>query len=248
MLIYGSTAIKHWFPDYSKSPKDLDIISQDKTLKKEGVEVYWIPEFQYVVDNNKDKTYVDPDLLYTIKVSHAAWDINWVKHTKDIHFLQEKGCKLNKELYDLLVSAWTRVHGKKHFSFNKEHKELFKDSVNRAYNHDDLHEILKLNDVPLYKKILKDNNKALCSYEKFTHLSDKEQFELALEEVVVVAYERYVLPGRLPFKQAVPKALQDLITRMTRGWYNLLLIQNSSRIIHMNESYFNYFMTKGSKL
>lgn len=248
MLIYGSTAIKHWFPDYPKTPKDLDIISQDKSLKKQGVEVYWTPAFQYVVDNNKDDTYVDPDLLYTIKVSHAAWDINWIKHIKDIHFLQSKGCKLNESLYGSLVADWTKIHGEKKFSFDKRHEELFKDSVRRFYNHDMLHEIFKLNDVPLYKKTLKNEDKALCSWVLFNKLSAKQKYELALEEVVVVAFERYVLPGRLPFKQAVPKALQDLTTRMTKGWFNLLLIESSSKIIHMDSSYFNYFMMKGSKL
>ena len=248
MLIYGSTAIKHWFPDYPKTPRDLDIISQDTSLKREGVEVYWTPAFEYLIYANRDNEYVDPDLLYTIKVSHAAWDINWVKHMKDIHFLQSKGCKLDEYFYDRLIQDWSQIHGEKKFTFNKRHEDLFKDSVNRFYNHDMLHEVFKLNDTPMYKKVLSYDDKALCSKEKFNKLTEKEKFQLALEEVVVVAYERYVLPKRLPFKQAVPRALQDLITRMTRGWYNLLLIENSNRIIHMDKSYFNYFMTKGSEL
>ena len=249
MLIYGSTAIQHWFPaTYLKTPKDLDIISRDASLKKPGVEVYWTDAFRYLTRYNKDKQYVDPDLLYTIKVSHAAWDINWVKHTMDIQFLRMMGCKLVPEFYFMLIEDWTKIHGAKNLDFNKPHKELFMDSVNRKYGHDELHEALKMNDTPMYKMILKEQDKALCDYELFKALSSRKKLELAMEEVVVVAYERYVIPQKMPLKYAINKALQDLVTRMTKGWFNLYLIENSDSIIRMGADDFNYFLAKGSKL
>ena len=248
-LIYGSTAIKHWFPDYIKEPKDLDIISNEDITKSADIktEVYWTSAFEYLV-NNTDANYVDPDLLYTIKVSHLAWDINWEKHVRDMHFLQLKGCKLNKEFYNLLVADWKIIHGKKQFSFDKKHEELFKDNVNRKYNHDDLHEIFKFNDTPLYKTILVNPDKALCSEDKFNKLSDELKLQLMLEEIAVVAYERYVIPRRIPVKHALNRALKDLITRMTKGWFNLHLIQNSSKLIFINEQYLNLIKEKGSKI
>ena len=79
-LIYGSTAIKYHFPDYEREPQDLDIITiEDTKLLLENtkrIEQYYLPEFQYIFDNNKDELYVDPDFLYTIKMSHLSWDIN----------------------------------------------------------------------------------------------------------------------------------------------------------------------------
>ena len=249
MLIYGSTAIKHWFPGiYLKTPKDLDIISQDFSLKEPGVEVYWTPAFRYLSRYNKDKKYVDPDLLYTIKVSHAAWDINWDKHMMDIEFMQKMGCKLVPEFYFMLIDDWSKLHGTKNLNFNKPHKELFMDSVNRKYSHDELHEVLKMNDTPMYKKVLKDQDKALCDYELFNALSNRKKLELAMEEVVVIAYERYIIPKKLPAKHAIKKAYQDLVTHMTKGWFNLYLIENCSNIIRMGADDFNYFIQKGNKL
>lgn len=252
MLIYGSTAIKHWYPgEYLKTPKDLDIISKDSSLKKEGVEVYWTEAFNYLLTTNKDKEYVDPNLLYTIKVSHAAWDINWTKHVKDIMFLQSMGCELDKTFYELLIKDWKLIHGKKKFNFNKPHNELFKDSVNRKYSHDDLHMTLKFNDEPMYKKVLKNSDKALCDKSLFNTLSEKLKLELAIEEVAVIAYERYVLPCKMPLKLAIPKAYQDLVTHMTKGWFNLYLIEHCKDIIFLHkyhQDYFHFILEKGSKL
>lgn len=247
MYIYGSTAIKFWYSDFKRTPSDLDIISKFKIDIKQNTEIYWIDAFEYLEKNNKHNVYVDPDLLYTIKVSHLSWDINWSKHLKDVHFLQSKGCKLNKEFYDLLVKDWNELHSKKKINFNKHHKDLFKDSVTRKYQHDDLHELLKLNDEPMYKKILVKPELALCSHKKFTDLPEQRKLELALEEVVVVAYERYILKG-YPFKHAVVKSLKDLITHMTKGWFNLYLIENSSKIIYMDKKYYKHFKTKGETL
>lgn len=248
MYIYGSTAIKFWYPDFNRIPKDLDIISRDSVnANKQKTEVYWTDAFEYIEKHNKHNVYVDPDLLYTIKVSHLSWDINWTKHLKDVHFLQEKGNKLNKEFYDLLIKDWEKIHSTKKINFNKKHKELFNDGVKRKYNHDQLHEILKLNNIPMYRKILFDENRAICSEKKFKELSEKEQLEVALEEVAVISIERYVIKG-VPFKYAIVKSLKDLTTRMTKGWFNLYLIENSSRIIYMDKKYYEHFKTKGETL
>lgn len=93
LLIYGSCALKYWYTE-SRIPSDVDIISPNHD---------WISAFEYVFDNNKHDQYVDPDFLYTIKVSHAAWDINWDKTLKDISFLKSKGCKLDETFYNLFL-------------------------------------------------------------------------------------------------------------------------------------------------
>ena len=85
MLIFGSTALKYWFPDFKREPKDLDYISQTKPRPgTKGVEYIWEDSFQYVLENNVDPKYVDPAFLYTIKVAHAAWDVRWDKTMHDI--------------------------------------------------------------------------------------------------------------------------------------------------------------------
>lgn len=246
-LIYGSTAIKHWYPDYPRTPKDLDIITDKAKRNSPKVEHYWIPEFEYLKEHNQDPRYVDPDFLFTIKVSHAAWNLNWVKHMKDIHFLQDKGCQLDKAFYDSLFKAWERIHSGKTFSFDKKAEDFFKDNVSRKYQHDDLHEIFKFHVEPLYKSILKEPGSALCLESKFLELSEEKKIQVALEEICVIAYERYIIPGKLDFIRAIRRATQDMITHMSKGWFNLFLILNSRQFLYPSNQYTMILIEKGKK-
>lgn len=73
-LIFGSTAIKHWFPEF-RDPKDLDIICKDEAMSRE-VQHYWIPQFEILLENNKNPKYLDPNFIYQVKCSHANWDVH----------------------------------------------------------------------------------------------------------------------------------------------------------------------------
>ena len=48
--------------------------------------------------------YLNPDILYTLKMSHMFWDINWEKHMFDIHFLDQW---IRKRVYDLQLKMST---------------------------------------------------------------------------------------------------------------------------------------------
>lgn len=100
-LIYGSTAAKYWWPEF-REPRDFEQIST--TCPQEGND--FIPAFKTIGGINTNDTYVDPNILYTIKVSHAAWDIKWVKTMKDIGFMQSKGCILLPHLFKALYADW----------------------------------------------------------------------------------------------------------------------------------------------
>lgn len=229
MLIFGSRAAKHWFPDFREPKKDLDLIRPGKHQVIGDCEFHWVPAFQYILDNNKDGAYVDPDFLYTIKVSHAAWDIHWDKTMKDILFFQSKGCKLKKKLYQALVKEWEQVHGKKKVNLNKSNSYFFTDAVKRKYDHDTLHNLLAFYDEPLHTKIRSDLSKAMPSEELFNKLSPEDQLKCALEEIYVVATERYL--DNYPLKLAKIKAVKNLVTSMTKGWFSLYLIQNFAKIL-----------------
>lgn len=239
-LIYGSTAIKHFFPDYSLHPKDLDIITETDNKYHldipncKVIEQYYLEEFQFIFDNNKDKLYVDPDFLYTIKISHLSWDINWDKHMKSALFLKSKGCKLNKELYNSLMKAWERVHFKKKVKMNVKNDVFFKENINRAFDHEYLHLRFAFNERPLNESIRKDLNSPLCSEELWNKLSEMDKFKCALEELMVLTAERYILiskQNRLPVNFAKIKMLKQMITSTTSGWFNLYLKENFKMLI-----------------
>ena len=243
-LIYGSTALKHWIPSYLTETKDLDYICDDLTLKStRETEYYWTLAFEYLRENNKDKTYVDLDLLYTIKVSHAAWDIKWSKTIKHIELMQKHGAKLNKNFYNLLIKDWEMIHGKKKVNLKKNNEEFFdNDKITRKYPHDFLHEHFATKEVPMHNLIRPDLNSPMCSEELFLKLSEADKLLTAVEEVNVIAYERrlYIKSSgrRYPLFHARLNALKQLITTMTKGWFNLYLIENTQKILYSDTTEF----------
>lgn len=252
-LIYGSTAIKHFFPDYNQEPKDLDIITETDNkyhLDIAGckvIEQYYLEEFQYIFDNNKDELYVDPDFLYTIKMSHLSWDINWDKHMKSAIFLREQGAKLDKVLYDSLIKAWNRVHYKKKVKMNVKNSEFFKENINRAFDHEYLHEVFSFYDRPLNERIRKDLDSPLCSEELWNKLSEDDKFKCALEELMVLTTERFLLTDeKIPINHARTKMLKQMITSTTSGWFNLYLKENFKRFI--DEGFPKFFKERLQKL
>lgn len=224
-LIYGSAALKHWFPDCPKQPKDLDFICRDKQ-RQPGIEYHWTDGFEYILKNNKDDTFVDPDFLYTIKVSHAAWDVHWDKTMKHIIFLKNHGCNLDRELYDILIPEWEVIHGKKKVNLKTQNKDFFKPTIKREFDHDWLHEYLAFSDRPMHEKIRKDLSSPMPSKQLWDDLSHADKLKCALEETYVIATERYLDFDRPNFKGAKIKSMKNLITSMTKGWFNLFLIEN----------------------
>jgi len=231
MLIFGSTALNHWFPD-SRTPKDLDIIDRDV---KSHNETYWVPSFEYILENNKDSKYVDPNFLYTIKLSHSFWDVKWDKTIFDIIFLKSKGCIADEDLYKGLVKDWQVVHGKKKVNLNKENKQFFSDNVTRKYDHDDLHLLVKHYSRPLYESIKSDLNSAKCEKNLFTLLSHDDKILLCREEIFVVALERFLIPSNFHMNQkaAINKAIKQLVTTMTTGWFPRFIVENIKEITNI---------------
>lgn len=183
MYIFGSTLIKKHFPDF-RNPKDKDWVTNDKSKLKKSTkenEYYFIP-----FSPNREMT---PDEIYTLKVSHAIYDIKWEKTMSDIRFLQIKKCKIIPSFLKQLRDFWIKVHGsQKRTNFDVKPGNFFKDRVRRKINHDDLHKML--NPSPTYKKITEKNN-VEPSKNKYLSLSDYDKKELLYEEAFVIAIERY---------------------------------------------------------
>lgn len=237
MLVFGSMAIKRWFPDFAHESKDIDVISPVLKGKDGDIEYHWCDELQYVLDRNIGRIFVDPNFLYTIKVSHAAWDINWDKHMKHIIFLKRKGCVLDKELYSLLYKRWEILHGKKKVKMSGMNHDFFTPTIDRKYDHDWLHKYLAFYDRPLHERIRKDLNSPMPSKDLWDKLSYEDQIKCALEETYVIATERYLFNkttgfDKLRFSNAKIKSLKNLVTSMSKGWFNLFLIENFGELYY----------------
>jgi hypothetical protein len=234
-LIIGSVAAYHWFPNF-REPKDIDILSKVIITKinngSSNIELTWFELCEDIIAQNTDKVFATPDTLLTLKVSHAAWDIHHSKTMSDIFFLQ-KHAKLNKPLYKKLYDYWETVHGKKYINLNKDNTEFFTQYVKREYDHDWLHTQVSYPNHPMHYKIRPDKDSAYCSEKLWDELSSNDKLICAWEEMMVIAIERYnflAAKKHSEIRISLSKAMHNLITSMTKGWFNLYLILNHVEI------------------
>ena len=249
MLIYGSYALKYWFADYYKDPLDIDIAIYDENLYSQSVidelkktslpieitncsEAYFFKSLEDMIEDY----YLTPEGLLTLKMSHAMYNYNLDKTINDIIFLQKKGVTYNLEILNMLRTHWKIRYKnlRETMNFNLPADEFFNSSVSRYVDHDELHDVLKLDKIPAYKKILENDITVKVSQEKFNNLSHEEQIATFIEEISVLACERYFYI--LDEKQAFISAAQDFLTRMTSGWYNIFLLDNIQVVFEFNNN------------
>lgn len=215
MYLFGSQLIKKYFSDF-RTPNDTDWVTNIKENmrpSKIGVEEYYYMPFS----PSREMT---PDELYTVKASHAIYDIHWEKTMSDIRFLQKKGCQIVPDLFNQLRTYWEEIHGyQDRTDFEVEEGKFFEDRVKRKLNHDDLHKII--NPTPTYFKII--DNGVNPNSKKFDNLTELEKKELMFEEAFVIACERYY---NLPPRKAYNRAQRILVTRLHPIWLADFVIQN----------------------
>lgn len=210
MFIYGSQLVKKIFPDF-REPKDIDYVTNDLieyqnqfSKINSGTELHWIP----CVPNRE----MTSDEIYTLKVSHAIYDIHWQKTMSDIRFLQIKGCKIVPDFLRELRTHWETVHvNKSRCDFSVEEEMFFTDKVKRKIPHDDLHKIINPN--PSYQLVV-DGVKP--NQNKFELLTISDKNNICFEEAYVISIERFY--DKLPFRIAYNKAQQSLVTRLHPIW------------------------------
>jgi hypothetical protein len=249
-LIIGSTAAYHWFSE-SRKPADIDLLTPAK-IKSDNlsdcfIDTQWHDAAEYLLSINQDAVFADPNVLFTLKVSHAHWAVKWDKTISDISFLQRRGCTLLPDLYNKLVPVWSEIHGRSKVHMNKPVSEFFNDAVIRKYSHEHLHELVSFGDRPLHERIRKDLSTALCSKELFNALSEEEQLQCALEEIIVTAIERKNLvhsDQNSTKSLAMSAAHRKLCTSMSTGWFSLFLILNRDKLLFMRRELWQAQMQK----
>jgi len=232
MILIGSSAIKYWFPDFPREPKDIDYIVDIPRDNTEGIEYLLNP----ILDNYKGGKVLGVNGLYTLKISHLFWNLNWEKHMFDVQFLRKKGAKLDLELFHRLYNYWCGLHGKnKRSDLKMSSEDFFDNAIDSEYEHDDIHTLLK--PIPTYSKILKDNAEVEVDEYKFNLLSHEEKCNLAAEEVMVMAWERY---KDMNYMKAYSVMLKKFIISHAPIWEAIFIIEN---YIELHKPKFNYFKT-----
>lgn len=233
--LVGSQAMKAHFPD-AREPKDIDYFSNQSEEffnaalldDVERLETFWHEDLAKW-DWGSVAT---PDELYTIKVSHAFWELknrSWDKHMMDVMFLKSKGAKLIPELYKILYKIWEDVHGKKKVNLESDPEMFFNDKiVKRIYDHDSLHESVAYYDRPLFERILRDNSEVAVDKSKWEALDHEDKLKMVREEVYATALERKLVPSNYTSSPGAAYAwtLRKTITSLTKGWFALFVVEN----------------------
>ena len=215
-ILIGSKAIRHWYPDFTREPKDTDYATDVE--RKSGVEVEYL--YNPVLFKYTNCEVLNPDMLLTLKVSHLFWDVNWDKHMYDAQFLLKKGATIQKPLFLELLSFWKEYLPKIHRSNLQQNADDFFNNV-IEYDHDYLHTLIK--NPPTYLKVLKDGEEVLPCEKKFHSMSHEEKCDLVREEVYVMAYERY---NNVPFYVAYGRMLRKFIREHAPVWEMLFIVEN----------------------
>ena len=239
-IIIGSTALKYYFPDFPRTPKDLDYVVLDSSLYEREKDVEYL-ENPILLKYEKEG-YISPNMLLTLKMSHMFWDVNWDKHAFDIQFLLSKGCSFNPEILQEFIDYWKAVKPKVRRSDLKLSKEdFFTNSINDdVHQHDYLHTLL--NPIPMYTRLLKEGSEVELDESKFHSMSHEDKLEVVREEVMIMAMERY---KHLDYRSGYKIQLKTCIQKHFPTYIGIFAILNYKEL-HMPK--YNYIETINTKL
>lgn len=237
MLVIGSTAIKYHFPDFKRTPKDVDFAVNSLTENRSTQQIEYLvnPIIAVEDDTSHPPEFASPDLLYTLKMSHVVgWNINWEKHVFDIQFLRSKGCKLDRELFFKLYGYWNTVHTPNRRSdLEMTSEQFFNNAVKCEHDHDFLHTLL--NPCPTFTKVLKDGAEVEVCEDKFNNLAHEDKCNLVREEVEVMAWERF---SNFDYRVAYSKMLKKFILNHAPLWEAIFIVENYVELSRPNRNYF----------
>jgi hypothetical protein len=252
--LVGSKAIKWNFPDFPRKPKDTDYFSPEPVP---GAETFWHEDLRkwYFGSDGKYRTVSflpTPNELYTIKVSHAFWNLHgtWNKHMGDIVFLHGKGAKLIPELYDILYPIWEERYGKKKANLEAKPEDFFNKNVHRVYDHDSIHRSIAYYDRPLFERILRDGHQVAVDRAKFEALSYEDKLRLVREEVYATALERQIIPSNYKGspRAAYAWAMMKTVTSFSKGWFPLFIVLNYQNLFKPDVEYVKVHQANSDRL
>lgn len=221
-----------WDGSNAKTLFDL-ILSDPKTIK--GTKPH---------GSNFNTYYPSIDVLYMLKMSHRYLrnSPSFLKTMKDIQILRELGAKFDDRYMDWYKEREQETYYYDHPSLNKSKKEFFTDNVNYVYDHDSIHEAVKLNDKPAYTYFMKDGAEVASDSNKFRTQPRHIQLAAVLEESCVLAIERHQVPNNFKpmARDSFLIALEKVCTSITSGWFRSFAWENYDSVIWQYDSMFEH--------
>lgn len=187
-----------------------------------------------------------------LKMSHRYLKNNkyfW-KTVQSIKWLRDKTehKPFTTEQCEWLKLREAETYSYAHPSLRRTKDQFFNgDEVNYVYDHDELHQVVKLMDQPAYTYFKADEQEVMCSKDKFNQLPFLTQICSVLEECWVLALERSQIPyhDKVTPEESFNMALQKVCTSISSGWWREFAWEHSEYILELGtlhkDSYYNKF-------
>jgi len=173
------------------------------------------------------------ELLYMLKMSHRYLrdSPHFLKTMRDIQLLRSKGCEIPPSWNDFYQERMRDTYTYKHPNL-KVNKGVFFDAtmtgVVQKYDHDTMHIAVAHLDKPAYLYFKPEDEEVMCSREMFLACDRQIQLYSIVEEAMVLALERSLVPypGKKTPKEAFTLALMKVCTSITSGWWREFAWEN----------------------
>jgi len=247
-LVIGSHAMK-MLGVGNRTPKDFDVFSDAPGPAEDA---FWHDSFRDWIGEGRSR-WATLDEIYTIKVSHAQWDLvnhTWEKHVYDIVQLKRAGAVLDLELHKLLYKVWEQEHGVKVMDLDQDKRDFFDDAVRRTYDHDSLHDSVAYGEHPVYTEVLKDGAEVDIDMKKMKALPLERFVDLIKEEIFVTALERIVVPRNYVVSPGAAYwwAFRRTATSLTKGWTARTIMDNAELFLTPGSDYIGRHILKSHRL
>lgn len=213
--------------------------------------------FEYCIDYNhkviigNTPMYIAPlHIIYMMKLSHRYKkdSVHFLKTMKDIKELravsEEDEIYFEESIKKMLARREAATYTNSLPKLNQKKDTFFEDSVPYKYDHDTIHEAVKLLDRPAYTYYMKDGEQVMCDKEKFFAAPQSVRLFGVLEESYVLALERAVIPFGADPKRAFDIALSKVCTSITSGWFREFAWENYEAV---QDLYHESFVAKFNK-
>lgn len=209
-----------------------------KTVYKNSEGTYFEIEWAYpntnqekllkLLDHNLDYgfEYAPKEVLYALKMSHRFLknSPHFLKTMCDIHTMRSRWRFMGiapylKEWYDWRVNdTYTYPHPK----LNQGKSSFFDQNIFDGkqvyvYDHDSLHEAVKIYDKPAYTAFI--DGEVKVSQDKFNKQPYDIKLASVVEESCVLALERAMIPHGTSQDRAFMIALEKVCTSISSGWW-----------------------------
>ena len=177
------------------------------------------------------------DEIYTLKMSHRYLrnSPHFMKTRRDIMKLSELGAVIPSHLLDWYAQREAETYDYKHPKLNQGKKEFFTDSVKYIYDHDSIHEAIKVGARPAYQAFKPDTCEVMCSREMFEELPLEQRLLAVYEESMVLALERSLIPYAFSVRprDAFEMALMKVCTSITSGWFREFAYEHYDEVLNL---------------